>query len=80
MTYIYIFQAKKAYKIIKFIGKNKKKDIAIISAKWLSIRESAVYTPPPNFPTLELAREHTTPSPSWRLYDDEIEVLFTYGM
>ena len=64
------------YKIVKFTNKKSKPDIGIISAKWLSITESEVYTPPPNFPTLDLAKEHTTPSPSWRKCD-VITVLYT---
>ena len=55
------------------------KDISIVSAKWLNITESEVYTPPPNFPTLQLAMEHTTPIPSWRKCDI-MKVLFTNSM
>ena len=54
-------------------------DIGIISDKWLSIQGSEVYTPPPNFPTLHLAREHATPSPTWRKCDN-ITVVFTHGI
>ena len=74
-----IFQASKTYKIVKFTNKKGRADIGIISAKWLSITESEVYTPPPNFPTLELAKEHTTPSPAWKMCDVKT-VLFTDSM
>ena len=74
-----IFQASKEYNIVKFNNKKNRADIGIVSAKWLSITESDVYCPPPNFPTLDLAKEHTTPSPTWRKCD-VMTVLYTNSM
>ena len=67
------------YKIIQFINKKMKLDIAVVSDKWLSISGAEVYCPPPTVPTLVLAQAHSIPSLPWRKCDITT-VIFTSSM